>query len=181
MKRIFEAIRGFKAADLPNASLIIAGPEDEYSVKQVSSYARSIGATNVSILGPVYGREKEELLAACDFSLNTSYRENYCYSIVEGMSYGAPAVLTPGNDLALTLAEEGCAICCAGDDDGSLVQALRRSAAIENNDIAIMRATARDWVKKNATYAAFQHNIIELANEVMGCGAGVNYADQTSI
>jgi glycosyltransferase involved in cell wall biosynthesis len=177
MKRIFEAIRGFKAADIPQASLLIAGPEDEYTVKQVSCYAQSIGAINVSTIGPVYGREKEELLAACDFSLNTSHRENYCYSIVEALSYGTPAVLTPGNDLASTLAEERCAICCVDNDDGSLVQALQRSAAMGDVEHAIMRSAARDWVKKNATYDAFQSNVIDLANAVMNHNAGANKAD----
>jgi glycosyltransferase involved in cell wall biosynthesis len=169
MKRIFEAIRGFKAAELPNAALLIAGPEDEYTVKQVSSYAKNIGAINVFIIGSVYGSEKEELLAASDFSLNTSYRENYCYSIVEGMSYGAPAVLTPGNDLASTLEQEGCAICCADYDDGSLVQALRRSATMEQSDTAAMRNRARGWVRNNATYEAFQHNLLHLVNDIMDC------------
>jgi glycosyltransferase involved in cell wall biosynthesis len=168
-KRILEAIRGFKAAELSNAALLIAGPDEEYTVKQVSFYAQSVGAVNVSILGPIYGNEKEELLAACDFSLNTSHKENYCYSIVEGMSYGAPAVLTPGNDLASTLEQEGCAICCADYDDGSLVQALRRLATMEHSDTAAMRNRARDWVRNNATYDVFQHNILHLANDIMDC------------
>jgi glycosyltransferase involved in cell wall biosynthesis len=169
-KRIFEAIRGFKAAELSNASLLIAGPEDEYTVKQVTSYAGSIGAINVSIIGSVYGSEKEELLAACDFSLNASHRENYCYSVVEGMSYGAPAVLTPGNDLGSTLAQDGCAICCADYDDLSLAQALRRSATMEDIDIATMRNRAQAWAESNATYDAFQRNALHLVNDVMDFG-----------
>ena len=169
MKRIFEAIRGFKTAELSNATLLIAGTEDEYTVEQIASYAKDIGAINVSAIGPVYGSEKDELLAACDFSLNTSYRENYCYSIVEGLSYGAPAVLTPGNDLASTLDQEGCAICCADYDNGSLVKALRRSAAMECVDIATMRNKAQDWVRTNATYETFQHNILHLVNDIMDC------------
>jgi glycosyltransferase involved in cell wall biosynthesis len=167
MKRIFETIRGFKAADLPNASLLIAGPEDEYTVKQVSSYAKSIGAISVFTIGPAYGSEKEELLASSDFSLNTSHRENYCYSIVEGLSYGTPAVLTPGNDLASTLAQAGCAICCADYDDGSLVQALRRSATMGYSDTATMRDRAREWVRHNATFDTFQQNVHQVVHEIM--------------
>ena len=166
MKRIFEAIRGFKDAELSNAALLIAGTEGDYTMKQVSSYAQSIGATNVSVIGPVYGSEKEELLAACDFSLNTSHRENYCYSIVEGMSYGAPPVLTPGNDLALTLAQADCAICCPDYDDRSLVQALRRSATMGYSDTATMRDRAREWARKNATFGAFRENACQLINEI---------------
>ena len=167
MKRIFDAIRGFKAAELSNALLLIVGPEDEYTVKQLSSYAKNIGGVNVFISGSVYGTEKEELLAASDFSLNTSHRENYGHSIVEGMSYGAPAVLTPGNDLASTLEQEGCAICCADYDDTSLVQALKRSEDMEENDVIAMRNRARKWVKNNATYDVFQHNLLNLVDGIM--------------
>jgi len=166
MKRIFEAIRGFKAAELSNAALLIAGSEDEYTVKQVSSYAKSIGAISVSAIGPVYGREKEELQAGCDFSLNTSYRENYCYSIVESLSYGTPAILTPGNDLASILEQGGCAICCADYKDGSLVQALHKSANMEYVDTEAMRTKAYEWVSHNATYDAFRQNILQLYEEL---------------
>jgi len=166
-KRIIEAIRGFKAARLPNAVLLIAGPEDEYTAMQISSYAKSISISNVYIIGPVYGSDKEELLSACDFSLNASYRENYCYSIVEGMSYGTPAVLTPGNDLASTLEQEGCAIRCVDYSDNSLALAMRISSTMKDADTAAMRDKARDWVRNNATIGVFQHNLLHLVNNLL--------------
>jgi glycosyltransferase involved in cell wall biosynthesis len=170
-KRIFEAIRGFKEAWLPNSALIVAGADDEYTVSQASSYADSIGAKNVFAIGPVYGRSKEELLAASDFSLNTSFRECYCYAIVEAMSYGAPCILTPGNDLASTLGEAGCAICCANYDEGSLVEALRRSATMGDAETATMRKIAQDWAKNNANFETFKDRLENLVEDILSSPA----------
>jgi glycosyltransferase involved in cell wall biosynthesis len=166
-KRIFEAIRAFKDAKLPQSSLIIAGAEDEFTVRQVSSYAKSIGASNIVAIGPVYGSKKEELLAACDFSLNASYRECYCFAIVEGMSYGAPAILTPGNDLASTLAGEGCALRCADYEDSSLIEALRMSASIGDDEVDAMRMRSREWVQNRAKFERFRLQIVELVDSIL--------------
>ena len=166
-KRIFEAIRGFKEARLPNSTLIVAGADDEYTVGQVSSYADSVGAENVFVIGPVYGRSKEELLAASDFSLNTSFRECYCYAIVEAMSYGAPCILSPGNDLASTLAEAGCAICCSDYDEGSLVEALRKFATMGDVQTATMRKTAQEWARNNANFATFKDKLANLVSDIL--------------
>lgn len=170
-KRIYEAIRGFKEARLSNSSLIVAGPDGEYTARQVSSYADSISAKGVFAIGPVYGTAKEELLAACDFCLNTSFRECYCYAIVEALSYGAPSILTPGNDLASTLAEAGCALRCNDYDDSSLVEVLRRSATMGDDEAAATRKSAQEWARNNANLGMFKEKLEHLVDGILGSRA----------
>ena len=166
IKRILEAVRAFRAAQLPDSALLVAGADDDYSAQEITSFSQRIGAQHVRAIGPVYGDEKNDLLAAADFSVNVSYKENYCYSIVEGLSYGAPAILAPGNDLAETLVAAGCALCCQGYEEKDLEDVLRKSVLLGDEDLAAMITKARAWAREHASFEAFSSNLADLIEGV---------------
>jgi len=167
IKRIPEAVRAFQAAQLPDSALLIAGADDDYSAQEITSFAQRIGASQVRAIGPAYDNDKDDLLGAADYSVNVSHKENYCYSVVEGLSYGAPAILTPGNDLAETLVADGCAFCCTGYDDSDLEDVLRMSSRLGEKDLAAMRTRARAWARTHASFETFCSRLSSLVDSVI--------------
>lgn len=61
----------------------------------------------VRILGPVVGDQKALLLRHSDVFLHTSRWEGHPMAVLEALAYGLPCLLTPGTNLAETVANAG--------------------------------------------------------------------------
>ena len=60
------------------------------------------------MIGPVYGDSKYHYLFASDAYVSLSQRENFNHTAAESLSAGLPVILSPGNDLAGEIRDEGC-------------------------------------------------------------------------
>jgi glycosyltransferase involved in cell wall biosynthesis len=82
-----------------NVSLVVAGAGPNRGSGQ--ALARSLGLTNVTFVGNVDGQVKAGLLRNSDvYVLPSSHGEGMPVTVLEAMSYGLAAVVTPAGGLA---------------------------------------------------------------------------------
>jgi len=80
---------------VPQAHLVIAGPDDEGYGRQVRKFLADSGVDgHTTLLGMVAGREKLELLRDTDVWVLPSYTENFGLAVVEAMASGLPLVIS---------------------------------------------------------------------------------------
>ncbi|MGH8602027.1 MAG: glycosyltransferase [Gammaproteobacteria bacterium] len=77
--------------------LVIAGPDGGYEAQSRAAFALHAPADSVLWIGPVYGREKAELLAGCDLLVLPSDWENFGIVVIEALAAGIPAITTTGS------------------------------------------------------------------------------------
>jgi glycosyltransferase involved in cell wall biosynthesis len=93
-------------ASRPRARLLIAGsgdPEYERAIK--ARVVQSGSAGSIEFTGFVTGAEKSRLLTEADAFVLPSYHENFGMSVVEAITNGVPAVVSPDVQLAEVVAE----------------------------------------------------------------------------
>jgi glycosyltransferase involved in cell wall biosynthesis len=85
----------------PQTRLVIAG-NDEHGFERVLE-ARAIAKgveSRLRFVGPVFGADKNALLAAAKVLALTSYSENFGNVVLEALASGSPVLLTPEVGLA---------------------------------------------------------------------------------
>lgn len=75
----------------PNWKLLIAGP-DEGELSKIEHYL----GERIKYMGPVYGEEKEELMAQCHFFALPSLSEGFPTSVVDALGYGMIPLISEG-------------------------------------------------------------------------------------
>ena len=79
--------------------LTIYGNGLENDVNWLSKALSTISPDFISFKGPIYGRDKEEVLKSSDIFILTSRYEGMPMGVLEALSYGLPCLLTPGTNL----------------------------------------------------------------------------------
>lgn len=88
--------------------LVIAGPGDpEYVASLKEKVARKGDDARITLLGPVYGDEKESLFAAASLFVLPTHSENFGNVIAEALARSIPVVTTKGAPWAI-IASEKC-------------------------------------------------------------------------
>jgi len=162
MKRPMEMIEAFALAAQEKLHLVIAGPEEQYTVHELQTFAMLCGTRNVHIIGPVFGNEKWKLYRAADGYISMSARENFGYTLVEAMFAGLPTILSPGNDLSMDISGEKCSWELKTDTKEEAVRAIRSFAHSKTKTLHNMGERGRRWALKNATFDVFRSKIREL-------------------
>lgn len=75
------------------------GTSSEKEKKIIEKYIRNIKNMKITLNGPVYGEEKENLLMDADLMILTSRYEGFPISILEGFSYGLPCIVSTGTNI----------------------------------------------------------------------------------
>jgi glycosyltransferase involved in cell wall biosynthesis len=90
-------IEAFACACPESGCLVIAGPEGEPGYRaQLEKCARDSGVVaRVLFTGPLYGRDKDDLLAAADIFVLPSRYENFANVAAEAIAFGVPVIITP--------------------------------------------------------------------------------------
>lgn len=103
-KGIFMLLDAFKNIQhiIPDAKLVYVGPDDqEYDklefTSQLKENIKRDSIQNVHILGPLYGKDKNDALAACDLLTLPSSYEAFGQVFLQAMAQGKPVIgTTPG-------------------------------------------------------------------------------------
>ncbi len=107
--------------------LVVAGPEDGWGTELERRRAALGLADRVFCLGPVQGRAKEALLAAASVFCLPSRSENFGNGVLEALSVGLPAVVTPEVGAAEAVRATGGGKVVAGEPE-LLARALEQLA-----------------------------------------------------
>lgn len=103
-------------AHIPQTALVIAGNDEEDYRPQLEALAARHGvADRTYFVGPAFGAEKWQLLAAADVFALLSYSENFGVAVLEAMASATPVVVTPEVGLARTIYETGAGQIVDGD------------------------------------------------------------------
>jgi len=103
-------------AAVPDAKLVLAGPDDEGLAAGLRrAFEESGTAASVTWAGLVDARARNALLARAAVLLNPSYLESFGMSIVEAMACGKPVVVTDRVNIAPEIAAAGAGLVCPCD------------------------------------------------------------------
>jgi glycosyltransferase involved in cell wall biosynthesis len=132
---------------------IIAGPDQDGHAAEVMVRARAAGVEDdFEMIGPVYGKEKDELYARADLFVLPTYSENFGVVIIEALAFGCPVITTKGAPWA----ELETGHCGWWIDIGvePLAQALGNATALTDAERYQMGLNGRALVEKRYTWPA---------------------------
>lgn len=164
LKRPLEVVRAFASATPAGWRLVMAGYEGDIPQASVEALAREVGAGRITILPPVEGAAKADLLLAADAFVSLSWRENFGYAVADAMAYGLPVCVAPDHDL---LSNAGSMQFVARVPDHSLpaaVAALRAFLGQSSEALASAGAAGREWIARTCSPDAFAIRLRALAS-----------------
>jgi glycosyltransferase involved in cell wall biosynthesis len=130
--------------------LAIVGPDDEGLIPKLTDLARGLGVDrDVAFVGPLYGEERLQALAAADVWALSSHTENFGIAVVEAMAAGCAVVISEGVNLAAEVGAADAGVVCAATPEafaGGLLSVLgdeHRQRALSDASLAF--AHRYDW------------------------------------
>lgn len=113
-------------AAVPDAHLVIAGPDDDGYGRTVDRQLRSLRLRErTTVLGMLLGEQKLEVLADTDVWVLPSYTENFAMAAVEAMACGLPVVLSDRVNIHREVLAAGAGL-VVGCEAGLVAAAIRR-------------------------------------------------------
>jgi glycosyltransferase involved in cell wall biosynthesis len=151
-KNLLGLVAGWRCADLPQAAqLKIAGWGEPGDVAALEAAVAAAGPA-VRFLGPVYAKDKQDLLDRARFTILPSFGEGLPMAVLEGWAAGTPAILSAKCNLPEGIAA-GAAIAC-GHTPEAIAQAL---------EIALTRDAAA-WLAMAKAAQALAHGPFSAAS-----------------
>lgn len=145
-------VRAFAIAarDVPGATLVIAGPDDEGLRPGLAELAAKEGmGDRVLFPGMLHGNEKLAALAAADVWALPSHTENFGIAVVEALAAGRATVVSPAVNLAADIERSGAGLIAEPEPErfGAAIASLLRDPARRAELGARAREFARgyDW------------------------------------
>lgn len=138
-------IPAFAAAGI-EAALVLVGPDFRGGRRKLERLvARLRPPAPVVLLGPVYGRERFDVLAGADVLVNTSRWEGMPIVVLEAAAMATPCLLTPPADPLGRLSESGAAVSVAAEV-GAIADGLCRMQRASVAELHRMGQRAREIV-----------------------------------
>jgi glycosyltransferase involved in cell wall biosynthesis len=155
-------VRGIAEAPQWHAALV--GPDFRGSRAALQRLAGDLGLQHrLTVTGPRRGRRFDETLAAADLFAHTSRWEGLPISLLEALSIGVPALVSPAVDQAVGVAAAGAGWVANADEIGGLLRTLAgldRPAWATHADAARKLAGRYDWEDIAARYEAAYEGVL---------------------
>lgn len=138
------------AADRGDWRLRIIGPAELDHDAELQSLALSLGATGLTIEGPMYGDAKTAALRDADLFVLPTRNENFGLTVAEALAAGTPVIATKGAPWS-ALEVEGCGWWI---DHGveHLATALSHTMAMPRETLKAMGAKGRAWMARDFSW-----------------------------
>ncbi|HEX4199628.1 MAG TPA: glycosyltransferase [Caulobacteraceae bacterium] len=131
----------------PEWELRLVGPDEDGYGQLLQRRALALGLARIDFAGPRFGREKDAEYAAADLFVLPSQSENFGMSVAEALAAGLPVVTTTTTPWG-ALPAAGCGWCVPAAA-GPLAEALSQAMALGRDELAVMGARARDWMRRD--------------------------------
>ncbi len=129
--------------DVPGATLVLAGPDDEGLWAKLRDRARDLGCLRrILYVGEVHGASKRFLLEHAEVLVLPSYGENFGNVILEALAHGTPVLCSPEVGAA-EIVEQHDVGRVVPPEPAALAEALNNQLYLEQADRDQMNANAR--------------------------------------
>ena len=147
-KGLFDLVEAWAALRPQGWRMVVAGPSYRNHGAQVEARARVAGLTEAefSLIGPVYGAEKDRLYAQADLFVLPTYSENFGSVVIEALAQGCPVLTTTGTPWRALIGKR----CGWWIEPGaaSLTKALREILPMPSQALREMGANGYVWVRE---------------------------------
>lgn len=161
-KRPLQTIQAFTEVAALDIHLIMVGPAQDVTQQQCESAAAPC-ASRFHWVGPAYGDAKWDYIAAADGYITLSEKENFNYCLGECLAAGLPAIVSPGNDLALELEPINCGWMLKTNSKDAACAAIREFASVPKAHLRTLGDNGRTFAVTELSREVFNSKLQSLA------------------
>ena len=146
--------------------LLIVGPDDAGYSHEIEQriFHKSVDKY-IKIIGPLYGKDKEEVFEQSTLFILPSYSENFGLVIAEAFMAGLP-VITTNTTPWLGLEKKGVGWTISPNFK-ELVNALKKATSISADKRFVMGQTGRQWMLNEFTWKAYGKNMAKTYKDII--------------
>jgi len=154
-------VEAFASAELPQASLVLVGPDWRGSRRALATRAEQLGiSTRVVFIEPAFGQQKANLFAAADVFVHPSRWEGLSLSVLAAAAAGKACLITREAD-PLGELERAQAAVVVEATVSRIAEGLRQAAALSRQDLDIMGTRARRVAESHFTWPSIAATLVE--------------------
>lgn len=157
-----------RGLNVHTTELIIAGPDDRSGRARLEAMAASLlpkGA--VRFVGPLFGREKEELLRGAGVFVHTSRWEGMPFAVLEALAMGCPVLLTPATNLGEPVEAYGAGAIVEGTPE-AIGRGLADVLDAPGDRYGAMCSAARTLASERFSWPAVTEQIAAAYRRILG-------------
>lgn len=163
-------LEAFAAARLPEAALVLVGPDWRGSLARLREQARRLGLEErVVFAGPAFGKEKWAYLAGADVFVHPSRWEGAPFSVLEALAMGKPVLVSRAADPNGEIGTFGAGV-VVEPRVPELSQGLARLLGLRSEEVDRMGRRARALVEERYGWRTIAARLME-AYQHEGYGA----------
>jgi glycosyltransferase involved in cell wall biosynthesis len=155
-------IEAFAQADLPDAGLVLMGPDCEGSRRMLEGFARRLGVSRqVVFTGPAFGDDRANLFAAADVFVHPSRWEGVSLSVLAAAAGAKTCLITREAD-PLGKLERAAAAIVVDPTVSSIAAGLRRAATLTDHELQTMGERARQLAETHFTWRSLADTFVDV-------------------
>ena len=141
------------------------GRGKDEDIKKIKSLIQKYKLENlVKINGPIYDKEKENIILNHDYFIQLSHSEGQPLGIIESLIYGLPVIVSNGTTFKNFVLENNCGFVCDNEED--FYNILRRVVSNEN-EIYLLSKNARESGISNFSWDVVIDNNINYYSQII--------------
>jgi glycosyltransferase involved in cell wall biosynthesis len=145
--------------------LVIAGPDEQGTRARLEAQARSLGLTNLTLPGPLYGEAKRRALAEADLFVLPSRTENFGIAVAEALAAGVPVITTKSTPWSEI---EGSCGWWVDVNASAIAQALAAAMRLSEAERAAMGARGRELAAAKYQWDAVGRAMMAVYESLVG-------------
>jgi glycosyltransferase involved in cell wall biosynthesis len=158
------------ARDFPDWCLVIAGAGEPAYEQELQALGKQNGLEpSVIFAGPLYGGDKQRVLAGADVFVLPSFSEGFSMAILEAAAAGLPVLLTPECNFS-ELAKAGAAVAVSAQAP-AIESGLRRLLELSDEQRQAMGLKAIELVRQSYTWPAIADRMHRVYEWMAGNGS----------
>ena len=161
-------IDAFARARLPDAALVLAGPDRDGSRRALASRAQRAGISSQLVLkDAVFGEDRASLLAAADVFVHPSRWEGLSLSVLTAAAAGKPCLITREADPLGELERMRAAV-IVEPSVASIAAGLQRIAALDGDQLREMGERARRVAEAQFAWPSIAARLVDAYRRSIG-------------
>ncbi|WP_119628167.1 glycosyltransferase [Methylocaldum marinum] len=136
----------------PNWELTIAGPDDGGYLSDMKQLASALQLGKVEFVGPIYGKQKENLLLSSDLYVLPTHSENFGMTVAEALAHGVPVIVTKGAPWQ-RVEDYRCGWWIDLSEE-TLITCLDNALAMEDQELRSMGDRGKTWMLQQFSWSS---------------------------